>query len=91
MSESIAFLRQFISLFGQKSLNAYVRTAKTVYVFETKLNKTAKKTVAQIIDRHYYEKFIDCGLPIRLIGVNFYTAKGRIDVWKEKEPSAIIK
>ena len=64
-------------------IDAYIRTAKAVYVFEFKLNKSAKKAVSQIVDRHYYEKFQSCGLPIRLIGVNFNSAKGRIDGWKE--------
>ena len=64
-------------------IDAYIRTAKAVYVFEFKLNKSARKAVSQIVDRHYYEKFQSCGLPIRLIGVNFNSAKGRIDGWKE--------
>ena len=72
-------------------IDAYVRTAKTIFIFEFKMNKTAKKAVTQIIDRHYYEKFQNCGLPIRLIGVNFNTSKGRIDSWKEKEPPATMK
>ena len=64
-------------------IDAYIRTAKAVYIFEFKLNKSAKKAVSQIVDRHYYEKFQSCGLPIRLIGINFNSAKGRIDGWKE--------
>ena len=64
-------------------IDAYIRTAKTVFIFEFKLNKTARKAVRQIIDRHYYEKFQSAGLPIRLIGVNFNSSKGRIDAWKE--------
>jgi Protein of unknown function (DUF1703)./Predicted AAA-ATPase. len=64
-------------------IDAYVRTSKAVYIFEFKLNKSAKKAVSQIVDRHYYEKFQSCGLPIRMIGVNFNSAKGRIDGWKE--------
>ena len=64
-------------------IDAYVRTSKAVYLFEFKLNKSAKKAVSQIVDRHYYEKFQSCGLPIRMIGVNFNSAKGRIDGWKE--------
>ncbi len=64
-------------------IDAYVRTSTVVYLFEFKLNKTAKKAVSQIVDRHYYEKFQACGLPIRMFGVNFNSAKGRIDGWKE--------
>ena len=36
-----------------------------------------------IIDRRYYEKFQNCGLPIRMVGVNFDSTKGQIDDWKE--------
>ena len=64
-------------------IDAYIRTAKTVYIFEFKLNKTADTAVHQIVDRHYYEKFQSCGLPLRMIGVNFNSKKGRIDAWKE--------
>ncbi len=63
-------------------IDAYVRTSKTVYIFEFKLNKNARKAISQIVDRHYYEKFQSCGLPIRMIGVNFNSEKGRIDGWK---------
>ncbi|MBR6059741.1 MAG: AAA family ATPase, partial [Victivallales bacterium] len=64
-------------------IDAYVRTAKTVYVFEFKLDKSSDEAVGQILDRRYYEKFQGCGLPIRLIGVNFDSSKGRIDNWEE--------
>ena len=71
-------------------IDAYIRTPKAVYIFEFKLNKSARKAVAQIVDRHYYEKFYGCGLPVRMIGVNFDYSKGRIDSWKEKEPPANV-
>ena len=64
-------------------IDAYIRTEKRVYVFEFKLNKTTAKAVAQIKNRHYYEKFQSCGLPIVMVGVNFNSKKGRIDNWAE--------
>ncbi len=64
-------------------IDAYVKTEKAVYIFEFKLDKTADEAISQIVDRHYYEKFQSCGLPIRMIGVNFNSEKGRIDGWKE--------
>ena len=69
-------------------IDAYIRTSKAVYIFEFKLNKSARKAVAQIVDRRYYERFCGCGLPIRMIGANFNSAKGRIDSWKEKDAVA---
>ena len=68
---------------NQGRIDAYVRTAKTVFIFEFKLDRSAEEAVGQILDRRYYEKFQDCGLPIRLIGVNFDSGKGRIDGWQE--------
>ena len=64
-------------------IDAYIRTGKTVYIFEFKLDKTAGTAIGQIIDRRYYERFQSCGLPMRLVGVAFDSAKGRIDGWEE--------
>ena len=68
---------------NQGRIDAYVRTAKTVYIFEFKLDKSTDEALGQILDRRYYEKFQSCGLPIRLIGVNFNSSKGCIDKWGE--------
>ncbi len=68
---------------NQGRIDAYVRTAKAVYVFEFKLDKSADEALAQIVDRHYVEKFQGGGLPVRMIGVNFDSTKGRIDGWEE--------
>ena len=66
-------------------IDAYVKTEKTVYIFEFKLDRTADTALGQIIDRRYYEKFQCCGLPVRMIGVNFDSGKGRIEGWKEAD------
>ncbi len=68
---------------NQGRIDAYVRTAKTVFIFEFKLDRNADEAVGQILDRRYYEKFQGGALPIRLIGVNFDSSKGRIDGWQE--------
>ena len=68
---------------NQGRIDAYIRTAKTVFIFEFKLDKRADEALGQIIDRRYYEKFQGGSLPIRLIGVNFDSSKGRIDGWEE--------
>ena len=64
-------------------IDAYIRTKNNVYIFEFKLNKTSRKAISQIVDRRYYEKFLGGGLPIKLIGVNFNSKKGRLDNWAE--------
>ena len=71
---------------NQGRIDAYIRTARTVYVFEFKLDKSVDEAVGQIVDRRYYEMFQSSGMPIRLVGVNFDSAKGRIDAWEEGEP-----
>lgn len=68
---------------NQGRIDAYIRTAKTVFIFEFKLDRSAAEAVGQIIDRCYYEKFRGGGLPIRLVGVNFDSSKGRIESWAE--------
>ena len=64
-------------------IDAYIRTKNNVYIFEFKLNKTSRKAISQIVDRQYYEKFLGGSLPIKLIGVNFNSKKGRLDNWAE--------
>ena len=64
-------------------IDAYIRTKNNVYIFEFKLNKTSRKAISQIVDRQYYEKFLGGGLPIKLIGGNFNSKKGRLDNWAE--------
>ncbi len=73
---------------NQGRIDAYVRTARTVFVFEFKLDRSAEEAVGQILDRRYYEKFRHAGLPVRLVGVNFDSARGRIDGWQEGTPPA---
>jgi len=68
---------------NQGRIDAYVRTKTTVYIFEFKLDKSEGEAIDQIIDRRYFEKFQSSGLPIRMIGVNFDSAQGRIDGWRE--------
>ena len=71
-------------------IDAYIRTAKKIYIFEFKLNKKLVKAVSQIMDRHYYERFQACGQPIVMVGVNFNSKKGRIDNWAETTLAARI-
>ena len=66
-------------------IDAYIRTQRTVYLFEFKLDKSAETALGQIADHHYYEKFQSCGLPIVMVGVNFDSEKGRIDDWAAKQ------
>lgn len=64
-------------------IDAVVRTAKTVFLFEFKLDQTADAAVGQILDRKYYEKYRSCGLPIVCVGANFDSSKGQLTGWAE--------
>ena len=82
----VTFLRLEIAIdagarTNEGRIDAYIRTAKRVYLFGFKLDKTAEKVLGQIASHCYYEKFQSCGLPIIMVGVNFDSEKGRIDDW----------
>ncbi len=66
-------------------IDAVATNENFVFVFEFKLNKTAKIALDQIKDRDYYRRYMNSGKKIFLIGVNFDKKKGQIDKWIVKE------
>ena len=44
---------------------------KVLYIVEIKLNESAQIALKQIIDKRYYEPFVDQNKPIILLGLNF--------------------
>lgn len=64
-----------------------MRTARTLYVVELKLNKTADAALRQIDLNDYPSRFTLCGLPVVKVGINFDSRKRTLDSWKI-EPSA---
>jgi len=48
-----------------------VSLPKLVYVIELKFNKTAQEALSQIQDKKYYEKYLNSGKKITLLGINF--------------------
>ncbi len=56
-----------------------------VFVFEFKLDKTAKIAMDQIKDRDYYRRYMNSGKKIFLVGVNFDKEAGQIDRWIVEE------
>ena len=59
--------------------DAIVETAKFVWVFEFKFNRSAKAAVAQIREKGYADAYKGDKRPVTLVGVNFRTAKRNID------------
>ncbi len=52
-------------------VDAVVKTAEDIYIFEFKLNGTADAAMAQIHSKRYFEPYLDDGRRITLIGVAF--------------------
>ena len=48
----------------------------TVYIFELKINKDPQVALQQILDKRYYEKYLDQGKHLILIGLSFRFDKG---------------
>ena len=62
-----------------------LRTATHLYLFELKLNKDAATAMRQIDLKQYPKRFMQCGLPIVKVGINFDVEKHNISDWKIEE------
>ena len=56
-----------------------------IFLFEFKLNKSAKEAMTQINGKSYADKFMNDGRPITKIGVNFSTKIRNIEQWVTEE------
>ncbi len=59
-----------------------MKTAKSLYLFELKLNKSAQAAMDQINLKDYASKFALSGLPIMKVGINFDPERRTIGDWK---------
>ena len=59
-----------------------MKTAKALYLFELKLNKSAETAMKQIDLKDYATKFALSGLPIVKVGINFDPERRTIGDWK---------
>ena len=62
-------------------IDAVVKTAERIFLFEFKLNGTAEEALAQIKDRKYQEKYAIDPRPVTLLGVAFDPATRNIGKW----------
>ena len=62
-----------------------MRTAKSLYLFELKLNQSAEAAMRQIDLKEYASHFALAGLPIIKIGINFDSERHTISDWKIEE------
>jgi hypothetical protein len=58
------------------------QTEKYIYIFEFKLNRSAAEALRQIHDKAYYQKFLNSGREIILVGAKFSTKNRNIREWK---------
>ena len=59
-----------------------LRTARKLYLFELKLNRSAEAAMQQIDLKEYPARFALCGLPVVKIGINFDAATHTISDWE---------
>ena len=59
-----------------------MRTGKTLYLFELKLNQSVEAAMNQIDLKDYPSRFAMCRLPIIKVGINFDSEKRTIVDWK---------
>lgn len=70
-------------------IDALMETKTNIYVFEFKVNKTAKEAIDQIKDKDYALRFADRDKLVYLIGANFNSKKRNIDDYIIEEFSAV--
>lgn len=67
------------------SIDAVVKIDDWIYVFELKLDVSAKKALEQIEEKDYYRKYIMTGKRIMLVGANFDSKTRQLTEWLFKE------
>ena len=58
-----------------------MKTAKALYLFELKMNRSAEAAMRQINLKDYASKFALCGLPTVKVGINFDMERRTISDW----------
>ncbi len=92
-----AMLYLILTLIGYYNVDIEVRTStgrvdmvlktdNTVYIFELKLNKSAREALEQIDLKNYPERFALYGLPIVKVGINFSSKTRTLDGWAIEHP-----
>ena len=69
-------------------IDAVAQTDKYIYIFEFKLNKSPENALKQIHEKGYFQKFMNSGKDIILIGANFSTKTRNIQSWKVESVSS---
>ena len=67
-------------------IDAVVRTASTIFVFEFKLHGTADEALAQIREKRYFEKYLDDGRDVVMVGAAFDPETRNLERWLTARP-----
>ncbi len=62
-------------------IDAVIKTANDIFIFEFKLRDTAESALRQIRETRYFEPFLDDGRPITLVGVSFDQVGRNLERW----------
>ncbi len=66
-------------------IDAVLESSATIYIFEFKLNESAKTALNQIEEKKYFQKYQQSGKKIVLVGVSFSTSTRNIVEWLKKD------
>ena len=67
---------------SQGRIDLVMKTGKTIYLFELKLNKSAEVAMQQIALKDYAAKYALSGLPVVKVGINFDEERRTISEWE---------
>lgn len=71
---------EVLTVRGRVDMEVYF--PEKIYVVELKCNQSAEQALAQIKAKKYFEKHVQSGKKILLLGVNFSTQERRISDWR---------
>ena len=69
---------------SQGRIDMVLKTEVAIFIFEFKINKTAKEALKQILNKNYQKQFSTDGRQIILVGANFDTKKRILSEWETK-------
>ena len=62
------------------SIDMVLDLPKILYIVEIKFNQSAQIALAQILEKRYYEPFVDQNKSIVLLGLNFSKKAGKFEL-----------
>jgi hypothetical protein len=86
------FLMSLVSIESQSEIltnvgriDLVIITAKYIYIFELKFNESPDVALQQIKDKHYYERYLNKGKDIILVGISFNHQKHALHIECKEE------